>query len=58
MGVHLAFWPTRMVWGTEEETKECVETGVGMMTWAIAGNIDWLEGATFGEFSPNREGSG
>ncbi len=51
MGVHLAFWPTRIVWGTEEETKECVETGVGMMTRAIAGDIDWLEGATFGGLS-------
>ncbi len=51
MGVHLAFWPTRMVRGTEEEPKECVETGVGMMTRAIAGDIDWLESATFGGLS-------
>ena len=34
MGVHLAFWPTVVAWGSNEETKECVVLGNEMMKHA------------------------
>ena len=37
MGVHLAFWPTRVPWGSSEETKECVVLGNEMMKHATEG---------------------
>ena len=36
LGVHLAFWPTRVSWGTEEDTKECVRLGMETISQAIA----------------------
>ena len=45
MGVHLAFWPTRVSWGTEQETKEVVEVGCELMKGAISHNESWLVGS-------------
>ena len=46
MGVHLAFWPTRVSWGTEKETKEMVEAGCELMKRALGQeeeeNEHWL----------------
>ena len=42
MGVHLAFWPTRVSWGTEKETKEIVEVGCQLMKQALGQNEGWL----------------
>lgn len=42
MGVHLAFWPTRVSWGTDEETKEIVELGCELMNGGIAEDESWL----------------
>lgn len=40
MGVHLAFWPTRVSWGTEKETKEIVEVGCKLMRQALDDDDD------------------
>ena len=39
MGVHLAFWPTVVHWGSSEETKEVVVMGHEMMR--MASEDDW-----------------
>lgn len=53
MGVHLAFWPTRVSWGTEQETKDVVEVGYelmkGAMKGAIGDNESWLVGSLLDE---------
>ena len=49
MGVHLAFWPTRVSWGTEQETKEVVEVGYELMKGAISHNESWLVGSLLDE---------
>lgn len=41
MGVHLAFWPTVVPWGSSEETKECVVLGNEMMKQAT--EDDWTD---------------
>ena len=41
MGVHLAFWPTVVPWGSSEETKECVVLGNEMMKKAT--KDDWRD---------------
>lgn len=38
MGVHLAFWPTVVPWGSSEETKECVVLGNEIMKKATEDN--------------------
>ena len=43
MGVHLAFWPTRVTWGTDEETRECVDLGYHLMTQALNDEQVWSE---------------
>ena len=45
MGVHLAFWPTRVPWGNEKETKEVVESGVKLMRQAIGNEKGWASGS-------------
>ena len=46
MGVHLAFWPTRVSWGTEKETQEIVEAGCELMKRAlVAEDESWLAGS-------------
>lgn len=42
MGVHLAFWPTRVSWGTEKETKEIVEAGCKLMRQALDEDENWV----------------
>ena len=49
MGVHLAFWPTRVSWGTDEETKEIVEVGCKLMRQAIGEDDIWLVGSLLSE---------
>ena len=49
MGVHLAFWPTRISWGTEKETKEVVEVGYELMKGAISQDERWLVGSLLDE---------
>lgn len=49
MGVHLAFWPTRVSWGTEQETKEVVEVGYELMKGAIGHDESWLVGSLLDE---------
>ena len=43
MGVHLAFWPSRVEWGTKEETKECILLGNEIMARADREDWEWLE---------------
>ena len=45
MGVHLAFWPTRVSWGTAEETKEIVGVGCELMKRALDEGDNWLAGS-------------
>ena len=42
MGVHLAFWPTRVSWGREKETKEIVKVGCELMRQALGEDESWL----------------
>ena len=49
MGVHLAFWPTRVSWGTDKETKEIVEVGCRLMKEAIGEEESWLVGSLLSE---------
>ena len=42
MGVHLAFWPTRVPWGTEEETRGCIMMGKDLMIQASDQAEDWV----------------
>lgn len=49
MGVHLAFWPTRVAWGTEEDTKECVEVGRELMVRAVGGEVGWVRDSLLSE---------
>ena len=49
MGVHLAFWPTRVSWGTEQETKEVVEVGYELIKGAIGQDESWLVGSLLDE---------
>lgn len=39
MGVHLAFWPSRVPWGTREETREVLEYGNAILQSSEGG--DW-----------------
>ena len=49
MGVHLAFWPTRVSWGTGNETKEIVEVGCNLMRQAVGEDESWLAGSLLSE---------
>lgn len=49
MGVHLAFWPTRVSWGTDNETKETVELGCELMKRALGQDENWLAGSLLNE---------
>lgn len=46
MGVHLAFWPTRVEWGTKGDTGMCVGVGVGLLQRVVGGGegVGDLEG--------------
>ncbi|KAF2669039.1 kinase-like protein [Microthyrium microscopicum] len=43
MGTHIAFWPTGVPWGNEEETLECVKTGVEIIQHATDEHYEWLQ---------------
>ena len=43
MGVHLAFWPTRVHWGTEDQTRECVDIGNDLMSRAADNGDGWVK---------------
>ena len=45
MGVHLAFWPTRVSWGTDEETRKIVGVGCELMKRALDEEDKWLDGS-------------
>ena len=49
MGVHLAFWPTRVSWGTDKETKDMVEVGCKLMRQALGADDSWLVGSLLSE---------
>lgn len=49
MGVHLAFWPTRVSWGTEQETREIVGVGCELMKRALDEEEKWLDGSLLNE---------
>ena len=49
MGVHLAFWSTRVSWGTDKEIKEIVEVGCNLMRLAIGEDESWLAGSLLSE---------
>ncbi|KAL9136122.1 MAG: hypothetical protein Q9175_002673 [Cornicularia normoerica] len=49
MGVHLAFWPTRVSWGTDKETKELVEVGYSLLRRALGQRENWLTGSLLDE---------
>ena len=50
MGVHLTFWPTRVSWGTEMETKEIMKAGCELMRMGLGSqNTSWLVGSLLDE---------
>ncbi|KAL8708994.1 MAG: hypothetical protein Q9220_006203 [cf. Caloplaca sp. 1 TL-2023] len=42
MGVHLAYWPARVKWAEEEETKKIIELGHELMRRGNTADMDWL----------------
>lgn len=42
-GTHLAFWPTRVEWGSREETRGCVLLGQEVLKRAVDEDWEWLE---------------
>ncbi|KAF2457000.1 kinase-like domain-containing protein [Lineolata rhizophorae] len=42
-GTHVAFWPTRVRWGTREETAECVRLGAYVLQHALDDDWTWFE---------------
>lgn len=57
MGVHLAFWPSRVPWGTKEETRECLLLGHKLMRRADEEDWEWLEGGVLGVLFANKGGN-
>lgn len=43
MGVHLGFWPSRVMWGTREETREVVGLGNEILRRVEGGEVGWVE---------------
>ena len=43
LGTHLAFWPTRVSWGTEDETQDVVNQGFEVLVRALASDIEWFQ---------------
>ena len=51
-GVHLAFWPTRVSWGTDKETKEIVEVGCELLKRVgVSQDESWLVESILEELS-------
>ena len=55
MGVHLAFWPTRVSWGKDKETKDIVEVGCKLIRSAIGEDESWLVGSLLSELQDSAE---
>ena len=55
MGVHLAFWPTRVSWGTDKETKDIMEVGCKLMRQAIGEDESWLVGSLLSELQDSAD---
>ena len=50
MGVHLTFWPTRVSWGREHETKEIMKAGCELMSKGLnSQDTSWLAGSLLDE---------
>ena len=43
LGTHLAFWPTRVSWGTEDETQDVVRQGFEVLVRALADDVVWFQ---------------
>ena len=49
LGTHLAFWPTRVSWGTEDETQDVVSQGFEVLVRALASDIVWFQNSLLQE---------
>ena len=49
LGTHLAFWPTRVSWGTEDETQDVVRQGSEVLVRALASDRDWFQSSLLKE---------
>ena len=56
-GVHIAYWPTRVPWGSVEETNELVKLGLETIIKADLVNYAWLEGTMLAPLFPRSGGS-
>jgi tRNA A-37 threonylcarbamoyl transferase component Bud32 len=48
-GTHIAYWPTRVEWGTDEETKELVRFGSEVIRRAVDEDWEWLTQSPLGD---------
>ena len=49
LGTHLAFWPTRVSWGTEDETRDVMQQGFEVLVRALASDRDWFQSSMLKE---------
>ena len=49
LGTHLAFWPTRVSWGTEDETRDVVSQGFEVLVRALASDVVWFQNSLLQE---------
>src|ERR1700753_3514744 len=42
-GTHVSYWPTRVEWGSEQETAECVRFGREFLIRARSKDMKWME---------------
>ncbi|QDS70441.1 hypothetical protein FKW77_009743 [Venturia effusa] len=47
-GTHLGFWPTRVKWGSKEETKKVIAVGYGILQAVEASDWESLRGSALG----------
>jgi Ser/Thr protein kinase RdoA (MazF antagonist) len=52
-GTHLSFWPTRVHWGNDEETAECVQFGSEFLRRARSKDEKWLKMSVLEELFVN-----
>ena len=45
MGTHLSFWPTRVLWGSQDETQDAVKQGFEVLVHVLDNNYEWFEGS-------------
>ncbi|MCJ1325149.1 hypothetical protein MMC10_001811 [Thelotrema lepadinum] len=48
-GVHASFWPTRVEWGSREQTLKVVQLGVEVLNRVEAQDWDWLRDSVLGD---------